>query len=60
MDLEQKCEAVLKWAEDFPKFNTSTVEGILDWISEHESTSYQEEAIDNIISGFKIDVEKFI
>lgn len=55
-DYVAKCEAILEWAKKNKKFHTSTVEGILDWISEKEITSYQEEAIDNIIKGFKIDI----
>lgn len=51
---EIKCEIILEWAEKKPFFDTTVVEGILDWISEHEITSEQMRAIDNIIDGFKI------
>ncbi len=55
-DYVAKCEMILEWAEKHKKFDTSTVEGILEWISEHDITGSQEIAIDNIISGFNIDI----
>lgn len=55
-DYQAKCEMILEWAKTKRFFDTSIVEGILDWISEHEITYTQIRAIDNIIDKFKIDI----
>lgn len=59
-DYESKCNAILKWSRDQPNFNAYVVESILDWMYDHDLSSSQEQAIDNIIDGFKIKVEDFL
>lgn len=56
-DYENKCKMILEWAENKRFFDTSVIEGILEWIEEdNELTNSQMQAIDNIINGFGIDL----
>jgi hypothetical protein len=59
MDIEDKINLILKWADrknfvSFKKFDTSFVESVKNWIQEHDPSQNQIDAIDNIITKFKI------
>lgn len=53
----QKIETVLEWAETKQDFDTSFVKSIENYLEKHERiTDRQEEALDNIIRRFKIEL----
>jgi len=55
----QKCNAIINWAADKRDFNTHVVEGVLNRLAEGGQISYsQEMAIENILDGFQISIEK--
>ena len=57
VDYEQKIERILEWAKHKKgkPFDTATIEGILEWITENDDiTDGQMNCIDNIITKFKI------
>ncbi len=55
MDIEEKCWAVLNWAEDKPWFDTEFVDSVLSQYEEKGFASdAQENAIDNILEKFNI------
>jgi hypothetical protein len=57
IEYEKKIEIILEWAKRKrgKPFDTTCVEGILDWIIENDDiTDGQVNCIDNIITKFKI------
>ena len=59
-DYHEKCRGILNWSENNKTFDSCAVEGISGWIEEHEITSAQMNALDNILFGFEIDLSKYI
>ncbi len=55
MDVEEKIEAILLWAEDNPDFDASYVESLDIWLDDHDGlTEAQEQGLDNIIVKWRI------
>jgi hypothetical protein len=43
--MSELIERILEWAKFNPKFDTSFVDSVSEWIGEHEITSAQEDAL---------------
>lgn len=54
MDAQWKIDLILDWAQDHPKFDTEFIDSVQEWINENDATDAQEQALDNIISCFRI------
>lgn len=57
----EKCEAIIAWAEDRDDFDTGMVESVAGQIESGRELSWkQEQAIDNIIERWHIDIEDYL
>jgi len=58
---DDKCDAIIAWAEFNENFDSSAIESMKDWASDSGFfTSSQQRAIDNIIEKWNIDVDKWM
>ncbi len=59
MDCEDKIRIIKLHLADNPNFDMDFVDSCEEWLMDHDSLSfYQEQGLDNIISGFKINIEE--
>ena len=60
MDYKEKCKAILDWADEKDRgFDTTFVEEMLEHAADEILTPGQEQAIDNIIEKWHIDIEAY-
>lgn len=59
--LKDKCYAIIEWAKYRKNFDISFVESVLEYEEERgETTIAQENAIDHIISKWRIKISKYL
>lgn len=58
---QEKLQAVKKWSESQKYFDSEFIDSLEEYLMDHNSLTYeQEKGLDNIIEGFKVNLERYL